>query len=606
MERAGRVDIVTTRARSNMVAANHAYVRGRYSDAYALYSKVPSPCRIPAADVNANLAITAARLGLPMIANSHWSLAIETATARDVCAWARSGIQSTDSPPPAAALPTAPGSAWLRSLMDLTAKIDDDPENCAAYAERCNRFKALKNVPLALADALRWTECDPTSIEAWATCAELHHAMGDPERFMECVQKLNELGEPSVLAERCQKIAAPAQPAAEPDFPLQIFFQDVLDNQIQCEWPHGSHLLASFFRMFQRPLYQIDNLLGFPLDALRAVFEGRDAVVTPPVFPSPLFPAGFQLPFNGKMEDLDCLFQHAYALGDKLCEPKISARVKVCTALAVMEIAQLITRWIRNDRTGTIPHCELITAIILAWQKLADPLTIIMPRSLAIIPTTVTIQSGATVYVSKDLQEKAFNRLKEIICPDLCDLLRDRAMRVENISDFLHVLQGGCYVKLDPTGACACKLSARRSVTGGVEFGFVWEESQEERAAARGRVITAWTQLLTELKRGEPTTNALEFVYTWIHAGPVGYPQGTFGYVIVGALLLVLGFAIDAPLRNISHVEIEALLARNSAEFFEAIRLDGLRLREAPDYPSVAQLLPNLHVRIQALRRYPF
>jgi hypothetical protein len=143
-------------------------------------------------------------------------------------------------------------------------------------------------------------------------------------------------------------------------------------------------------------------------------------------------------------------------------------------------------------------------------------------------------------------------------------------------------------------------------VTGAVEFGFRWEETQEERAEARGRVVTAWTHLLTELKRGEATTNALDFVYTWMHVGPIGHPCGTFGYVILGAILLVLGFAIDSPLRNVADIEIEALLSRSSAEFFEAIKLDGIRLREAPDYPLVAQLLPNMHVRIQALRRYPF
>jgi hypothetical protein len=594
-----RLDITATRARALMMCGNRAYVQRRYSAAYATYATIRPQSRIPACDVHANLAMTAARLGLPSAAQSHWGQALDSATGRDVCAWARGGLALGEASP----APRARGGAWLRALMDLSARIDAGPADARLYAERCGRFRALGSARLALADAVRWAECDPRCAEAWAACGDLAHAVGDGARLAECVARLGALGAWARPAPRAERGYPPDAPARAP-FPLAALCADVLPDRVECAWPAAPHLLASFFALFHRALYALDPLLGFAPDALRAAFDGA-AAMPPPAFPAPLFPAGFQLAFAGRPADLERLLAGALALGRRLCEPDVPDRAAVCTALAAIEIAQLVARWARGD-AAVVPHCELVTALILAWRRLADPATLIMPRSVAVLPARTPIVGGATVFVSAPVLARAFARLKELVCADLCEFLRDRAMRAENISDFLHVLQGGCLVNLDPTGASACKLSAKRIVTGGVDFNFTWEESLEERTEARGRVITAWTRLLTELKRGEATMNALEFVYTWMHAGPIGYPEGTFGYVIVSALLLVLGFAVDVPLRDIAEVEIEALLARNSTEFFQAIKLEGLRLSPAPDYPSVAQLLPNLHVRMQALRRFPF
>jgi hypothetical protein len=385
-----------------------------------------------------------------------------------------------------------------------------------------------------------------------------------------------------------------------PDFPLTVFFEDEVPRDVKSRWMLGNHVLASFFSMFHKPLYEIDTLVGLSIPTCRAHVEGSVAHLEPPELPSPLFPPGFQLAFKGDPAELDVLLEGAAEIGEYLWGGSVSLRFKVCSGLAVIEIAQLIKNWIRDD-TGIIPHCELAMAIISSWQKVAEPTSILIPRSVAIIPATLKLDPG----VFQSVYNRAVARLKEMLARELEEPWLGRLSAATNLSDILAVFHTDCSVPLDEVGETTCRLTARRCPLGGVDLALVWDEEPEDRARARGNVMTAWIRLLGELKRGA-RGNIVDFVYEWMRAGPFGPVPGTFGLVLMVALLIVTGVVVDSPLPHSLELECLALIARGKNEFFSAMGLASIQLKTAPEYPSVAKLLPNLHVRLQAFRRYPF
>jgi hypothetical protein len=88
-------------------------------------------------------------------------------------------------------------------------------------------------------------------------------------------------------------------------------------------------------------------------------------------------------------------------------------------------------------------------------------------------------------------------------------------------------------------------------------------------------------------------------------AGPIGSRGGTFGHVILVALLRVHGYIIDSPPATIRDLEFEAVMATNSGEFLQAFDFGTIRLKRALEIPPIARLLPNMHVRFQMLRVFP-
>jgi hypothetical protein len=387
-------------------------------------------------------------------------------------------------------------------------------------------------------------------------------------------------------------------------FPHDIFCHDVLPSNVECAWPVARHLLASFFNMFHKPLYQMDILLGFPFHVLRAIADDDDPLSIPPVLPSPPFPPDFQLAFRGADSDLDLLLSQAREIGAFLCHTNAPARLKVCSGLAAIEVAQLIMAWLSDDR-APVPHCDLVTAVILSWLKVAEPTSVIVPRFVGASSATIRIEPPPSPHMSAAVYSKARERLKELVLRGLDEPWLSRVAGARTVAEVLAAFHANVCVALDEAGGTNCRISARTRPLGGIEFELAWDELPEDRAAVRGRVISAWVSLLAQLKAGV-AVDVLHFVYAWLRAGPVGSAPGTYGSTILVALLMVVGHAPASPLPDDVEMECMALLARGKDEFVEEAGLARLALRQAPKCLPVARLLPNMHVRLQVMRRFPF
>jgi hypothetical protein len=298
--------------------------------------------------------------------------------------------------------------------------------------------------------------------------------------------------------------------------------------------------------------------------------------------------------------DLVTLLDVGTELGGYLCVTTAPLRHKLCMAFAAIEISQVVKKWLRGT-TGVVPHFELVMSIIISWIRLSNPSLAAGPRAIKVEATTLLLERGSAVCVSKNIHDLAFRKLKEAIAADLPPELREKVMAAENLNSLLGRTNGDIWVEMKSSTA---RLYAKRRSFGSTDFGFNFKESIEEKVVLNSGLVALWTRMMLELRNGDITLRLLEFFYEWLIARPIFAPEAAFGYVVLAALLNVVGLTIAAPLRNSTEVEFEALLAPDCQSFLQTFRTDGIVLKPAPDYPSVEEHMPNLHVRLYVLKKY--
>jgi hypothetical protein len=263
------------RCECRISAGNCALASKRFADAFADFSMITDsePLRVPF-DANMNLAVTCSELNLSQLAKWYYSTAVEMHLANDISQRVLNTIVPSPPPPPNASFRVK--LSTLERLATFSTEIDQAPNDPNHYRERCRLFRDLENIPLALQDAIRWTECAPGSVDAWATRAQLHHQMGDPEQMLECFGELEEL---NGTAELCSEFSKPSPFGRfDSEFPFHIFYEllpyDV--GELAGRHPIVPHILASFSCCFRRPLYEMTSLLQMEVPVLRAWLDGDD------------------------------------------------------------------------------------------------------------------------------------------------------------------------------------------------------------------------------------------------------------------------------------------------------------------------------------------
>jgi hypothetical protein len=549
-----------------------------------------------------NLAVTCAELNLSQLAKSYYSTAVEMHIANDISQRVLNTIVPLPPPPPDASFRVK--LSTLERLATFSTQIDHAPEDPRNYRERCRLFEDLENIPLALRDAIRWTECDPESVDAWATRARLHHLIGDPERMLECFSRVHELNGTAELCSQFSKFSPFAR--FDTEFPFHFFYELLLPydvGDLASRHPIVPHILASFYCCFRRPLYQMTSLLQMDVPVLRAWLDGDDVRDYDPKSPRELehlMPEQFLVHCDPDDAELMRLIDVGTELGDYLCANTAPLRHKLCMAFAAIEISQVVKKWLQGT-SGIVPHFELVMSIIISWIRLSNPSLAAGPRAVKVEATTLLLERGSAFCVSKTIHDLAFRKLKEAVAAELPQELSQRVMAADNLGRILGRTNGDIWVNMKSSTA---RLYAKRRAFGAVDFGFDFKESIEEKVVLNSGLIALWTRMMLEFRNGDITMRLLEFFYEWLIARPIVAPEGAFGYIILAALLNVLSLTIAAPLRNSNEIEFEALLAPDCQTFLQTFRTDGIVLKPAPDYPSVEEHMPNLHVRLYVLKKY--
>jgi hypothetical protein len=118
-----------------------------------------------------------------------------------------------------------------------------------------------------------------------------------------------------------------------------------------------------------------------------------------------------------------------------------------------------------------------------------------------------------------------------------------------------------------------------------------------------------WARMfLAAMSGGNPLRDVFMFLYKWFRKRPVFEYSLEVGFCVFAALLdSLIGVELACPIPQDPQLELGALLASSLDEFLafvkERVPLTFNRTGRIRVLPSVAEYLPNLHLRIQALQR---
>ena len=558
-----------------------------------------------------------------------------------------------------------PGEAFFMKCSELQKEKDKNSWQQHVFMERSIAFKEFGDYFNAMQDAQTGLTLAPQNTKFWELKAKLAYKLNQTDTAIECANIIEQQNCPmSKLKAKCACQKKNYQEAFneinktfltdkesgrnlrssfnkmlgnisnvlydEPTHPLSIFatreLPKILEPVILNKSPYLEHLMYGILNTFRyKSLYDSNALLpdlGIDINVQVNWLEGsyKNIKHIPPK------PINFEIQQHKIPKNFaPKLIEQALMIGSQMDSEHINLRRITASGLAILEISQLIRKWIHeksNENITIIPSFDLILSITLSWLRFIDPSIPIFPRKnfsklnheLVLVNGSVTQDQKYSQYVPKfayKIKEKLVRELK----PDSTLGMAILSSNVNKPETILNITKTGINVKIPSSNSI---IYLKPSRFGTYNMGIVFDPEENKISQENDDVIEnietekydklakLWISLLNNSSTGEPTKEIFNFLYQWMIFDPITNESTSSCLIIFSSILHSLfGYALDEGSFQDIDIRLEALLAKDLDGFINSISKD-IKLKQVGfDFESIIDTLPDMQYRTAILLDVP-
>ena len=527
------------------------------------------------------------------------------------------------------------------ALFHATLAIDHDNWNSDAFFSRAKCYHRLGDYASALHDLETVEALNPHGDKHWKWIAETAVALNQEDLLQDAIKqgqkrgldmflyqcihtlRANKLKE---LAQLCQKLTLPCNPRLlairmqmniqlgnykmawndamrleDVPFPWLMFFQD----RLPMEWTFDKHAQSKylalvnegFLRSFEKNrLYETDLDLGIDVIDQVEWVSGKPGGSGQGMEWLCQIPSDFEYELDTKLFS-PSLLKDAISYGKLLlCDSK-DKRKLACVGFAMLEVAQLLDDYLAGG--NRVPSLSMLLSVCMNWMRLADP-------SKPIFLSNVSQSKDNVVFLERDGYP---TDLSEFIEPVFTSFRSN--FPVEKFVEWEGISHPDELLKKKPVHAevqipgSPARIFLGASSHNHANFGLVWPANP-----AMEPLYQLFVQIMLDAKRRDPCFNfsqAFLLLFEWLRRRPVTSCSHEIGVCIFVALLhSVCGVELEETLPSMPHIEILALISPSFGKFSESVQ-EKLQIQVGKSLkigclPKIGDVMPNWHLRIQALR----